>query len=144
MSNTTKPPVAIRECEKCGAKFVPVSKNGTGATHCPDCRRKQTQNARNVSPRGHEGVKRKVLPALVTTLEWYDTNEKLPDTSRNVFEMSATGCIQVVFYNADLRAFNAVTDTKNAFAVALWADLPEELRAKQEELTSAFMTKEDN
>lgn len=141
MEGSIKLPVAISECVKCGAKFVPVSKSGTGAMYCPDCRRKQTQNARNASPRGHEGVKRKVLPALVTTLEWYDTSEKLPDTSRNVFEMSAAGCIQVVFYNADLRAFNAVVNTSYAFDVVLWADLPEELLAKQEKLQQ--ITKED-
>lgn len=134
MERSNKLPVAIRDCVKCGAKFVPVSKSGVGATCCPDCRRKQTQNARNASPRGHEGVKRKVLPALVTTLEWYDTREKLPDTSRNVFEIGRSGCIQVVFYNADLRAFNAVTDTKNAFDVALWADLPESLKHMQKRI----------
>ena len=142
MSNTVKLPVAIRECTVCGAKFVPVSKRGTSATHCPDCRRKQTQNARNASPRGHEGVKRKVLPALVTTLEWYDTSEKLPDTSRNVFEISESGCIQVVVYNADLQAFNVTNNPSTEIRIALWANLPEELLAKQEKLQQ--ITKEDN
>ena len=156
--------VAPRNCKECGRPFVPVSKTGTGATHCPDCRKKITAKAREKSLEVRAANKAAAEPAqpepvtaaepqpvIVTTMEWWDTKEKLPDTSRDVFEISNSGVIQVVFYSTKHRAFN-VRDTQEepntAINVAFWADIPENLQQAKRELQTAWIKaqtkKEDN
>lgn len=160
MSNTTKLPVAIRECAICGAKFVPVSKSGTGATHCPDCRKKITAKAREKSLEVRAANKAAAEPAqpepvtaaepqpvIVTTMEWWDPEYKLPDTSRYVLEISDNGVMQVLPYSAKHHAFNVhdlYDDAKYAIPVALWADIPENLQAIKDKIIKAYREKEDN
>ena len=156
--------VAPRNCKECGRPFVPVSNKGYGATHCPDCRKKITAKAREKSLEVRSANKAAAEPAqpepvtaaepqpvLVTTMEWWDTKEKLPDTSRDVFEIGSSGVIQVVFYSTKHRAFN-VRDTQEepntAINVAFWADIPENLQQAKRELLTAWIKaqteKEDN
>lgn len=156
--------VAPRNCKECGRPFVPVSKTGTGATHCPDCRKKITAKAREKSLEARAANKAAAEPAqpepvtaaeprpvLVTTLEWWDPKYKLPDTSKDVFAISDSGVIQVLSYSAKHRAFNVsdwMVDLKNKIPVAFWADIPENLQQAKRELLKAWSKaqaeKEDN
>lgn len=152
--------VAPRNCKECGRPFVPVSKTGTGATHCPDCRKKITVKAREKSlevraankaaaePTQPEPVTAtEPQPVLVTTMEWWDPEYKLPDTSRYVIEISDNGVIQVLPYSAKHHAFNAYDWNDNAdkaIPVALWADIPESLQAIKDKIIKAQTEKEDN
>lgn len=154
--------VAPRNCKECGRPFVPVSKTGTGATHCPDCRKKITAKAREKSLEVRAANKAAAEPApaqpepvtaaepqpvLVTTLEWWDPEYKLPDTSRYVIEISDNGVIQVLPYSAKHHAFNAYDWNDNAdkaIPVALWADIPESLQAIKDKIIKAQTEKEDN
>lgn len=150
--------VAPRDCKECGRPFVPVSNKGYGATHCPDCRRKVTEKARATraankaaaepAPAQPEPVTAaEPQPVLVTTLEWWDPEYKLPDTSRYIIEISDNGVIQVLPYSAKHHAFNAYDWNDNAdkaIPVALWADIPESLRAIKDKIIKAQTEKEDN
>ena len=152
--------VAPRDCKECGRPFVPVSNKGYGATHCPDCRKKITAKAREKSlevraankaaaePVQPEPVTAaKPQPVLVTNLEWWDPEYKLPDTSRYVIEISDNGVIQVLPYSKKHHAFNAYDWNDNAdkaIPVALWADIPESLRAIKDKIIKAQTEKEDN
>lgn len=157
--------VAPRNCKECGRPFVPVSNKGYGATHCPDCRKKITAKAREKSlevraankaaaePEQPEPVTATAepQPVMVTALEWWDPEYKLPDTSRYVIEISDNGVIQVLSYSAKHHAFNAFDCSDNAghaIPVALWADIPENLQQIKRELTTAWIKaqteKEDN
>lgn len=152
--------VAPRNCKECGRPFVPVSKTGTGATHCPDCRKKNTTKAREKSLEVRAANKAAAEPAqpepvtaaephpvLVTTLEWWDPEYKLPDTSRYVIEISDNGVIQVLPYSAKHHAFNAYDWNDNAdkaIPVALWADIPESLQDIKDKIIKAQTEKEDN
>lgn len=152
--------VAPRNCKECGRPFVPVSKTGTGATHCPDCRKKITEKAREKSLEVRAANKAAAEPAqpepvtaaepqpvLVTTMEWWDPEYKLPDTSRYVIETSDNGIIQVLPYSAKHHAFNAYDWNDNAdkaIPVALWADISESLQAIKDKIIKAQTEKEDN
>lgn len=154
--------VAPRNCKECGRPFVPVSKTGTGATHCPDCRKKITAKAREKSLEARAANKAAAEPAqpepvtaaepqpvLVTTMEWWDPEYKLPDTSRYVLEISDNGVMQVLPYSAKHHAFNVYDlydDAKYAIPVALWADIPENLQAIKDKIIKAYLEreKEDN
>lgn len=152
--------VAPRNCKECGRPFVPVSNKGYGATHCPDCRKKITAKAREKSLEVRAANKAAAEPAqpepvtaaepqpvLVTTLEWWDPEYKLPDTSRYVIEISDNGVIQVLHYSAKHHAFNAYDyydHADHAIPVALWADIPESLRAIKDKIIKAQTEKEDN
>lgn len=149
--------VAPRDCKECGRPFVPVSNKGYGATHCPDCRRKVTEKARatraanraaQIAPAQPEPVTAaEPQPVLVTTLEWWDPEYKLPDTSRYVIEISDNGVIQVLPYSTQHHAFNTYDfndNTNHAIPVALWADIPENLQAIQDKIIKAHREKEDN
>lgn len=158
------PPVKLKvqpkTCKECGRPFVPVSNKGYGATHCPDCRKKITAKAREKSlevraankaaaePAQQEPVTAaEPQPVLVTTMEWWDPEYKLPDTSRHVFEISDNGVIQVLPYSAKHHAFNAFDWDYNAdkeIPVALWADIPESLQAIKDKIIKAQTEKEDN
>ena len=143
--------VAPRECKECGRPFVPVSNKGYGATHCPDCRRKVTEKARATraanrvaaEPTQPEPVTAaEPQPVLVTTLEWWDPEYKLPDTSRYVIEISDNGVIQVLPYSAKHHAFNAYDWNDNAgkaIPVALWADIPENLQQVKRKILTAWI-----
>ena len=145
--------VAPRNCKECGRLFVPVSKTGTGATHCPDCRKKITAKAREKSleARAANKAAAEPHPVIVTTLEWWDPEYKLPDTSRSVLEISDNGVMQVVSYSTKHHAFNAYDCSDNAghaIPAALWADIPADLQQAQRELLIAWIKaqteKEDN
>lgn len=154
--------VAPRNCKECGRPFVPVSNKGYGATHCPDCRKKITAKAREKSLEVRAANKAAAEPApaqpepvtaaepqpvLITTLEWWDPEYKLPDTSRHVIEISDNGVIQVLPYSAKHHAFNAYDWNDNAgkaIPVALWADIPESLQAIKDKIIKAQTEKEDN
>lgn len=154
--------VQPKTCKECGRPFVPVSNKGYGATHCPDCRKKITAKAREKSLEVRAANKAAAEPApaqpepvtaaepqpvLVTTLEWWDPEYKLPDTSRHVFEISDNGVIQVLPYSAKHHAFNAYDWNYNAdkaIPVALWADIPESLQAIKDKIIKAQTEKEDN
>ena len=154
------PPVKLKvqpkTCKECGRPFVPVSNKGYGATHCPDCRRKVTEKARATraanraaaEPTQPEPVTAaEPQPVLVTTLEWWDPEYKLPDTSRYVIEISDNGIIQVLSYSAKHHAFNAFDfydKADHAIPVALWADIPESLQAIKDKIIKAQTEKEDN
>lgn len=153
-------PVPIRECTVCGGKFVPVSEKGTGSTHCQTCRKKITEKARKKSLEARAANKAAAEPAqpepvtaaepqpiLVTTLEWWDPEYKLPDTSRYVLEISDNGVMQVLPYSKKHHAFNVndiYGDAKYAIPVALWADIPENLQAIKDKIIKAHREKEDN
>ena len=153
--------VAPRECKECGRPFVPVSNKGYGATHCPDCRRKVTEKARatraanraaQIAPEQPEPVTTaEPQPVLVTTLEWWDPEYKLPDTSRHVLEISDNGVMQVLPYSKKHHAFNAFDyydNANHAIPVALWADIPENLQQVKRKIATAWIKaqteKEDN
>lgn len=152
--------VAPRDCKECGRPFVPVSKTGTGATHCPDCRKKITAKAREKSLEVRAANKAATEPAqpepvtaadpqpvIVTTMEWWDPEYKLPDTSRHVLEISDNGVMQVLPYSTKHHAFNAYDFNDNAnsaIPVALWADIPENLQAIKDKIIKAYREKEDN
>lgn len=159
------PPVKLKvqpkTCKECGRPFVPVSNKGYGATHCPDCRRKVTENARatraanraaQIAPAQPEPVTAaEPQPVMVTTLEWWDPEYKLPDTSRDVFEISDNGVMQVLSYSKKHHAFNAFDfydKADHAIPVVLWADIPENLQQAKRELLTAWIKaqtkKEDN
>lgn len=130
--------VAPRDCKECGRPFVPVNKTGTGATHCPDCRKKITAKAREKSLEVRAANKAAAEPAqpepvttaepqpvLVTTLEWWDPAYKKPDGSRDVICISDSGTAQVLHYSSRHRKFNAfdyLNEAKHAINVAAWAD----------------------
>ena len=156
--------VAPRNCKECGRPFVPVSKTGTGATHCPDCRKKITAKAREKSLEVRAANKAAAEPAqpepvtaaepqpvMVTTLEWWDPEYKLPDTSRDVFEISDNGVMQVLPYSKKHHAFNAFDfydNADHAIPVALWADIPENLQQVKRKISTDWIKaqteKEDN
>lgn len=161
------PPVTLkvppRNCKECGRPFIPVSKTGTGATHCPDCRKKITAKAREKSLEVRAANKAAAEPAqpepviaaeprpvLVTTMEWWDPEYKLPDTSRYVLEISDNGVMQVLPYSKKHHAFNAFDyydNADHAIPVALWADIPENLQAIKDKIIKAHIEhieKEDN
>lgn len=161
------PPVTLkvppRNCKECGRPFIPVSKTGTGATHCPDCRKKNTAKAREKSLEVRAANKAAAEPAqpepvtaaeprpvLVTTMEWWDPEYKLPDTSRYVLEISDNGVMQVLPYSKKHHAFNAFDyydNADHAIPVALWADIPENLQAIKDKIIKAHIEhikKEDN
>lgn len=151
--------VAPRDCKECGRPFVPVSNKGYGATHCPDCRRKVTEKARatraanraaQIAPAQPEPVTAaEPRPVLVTTLEWWDPEYKLPDTSRDVIEISDNGVMQALPYSKKHHAFNAydcIDNADSAIPVALWADIPENLQAIKDKIIKEHLEreKEDN
>ena len=161
------PPVTLkvppRNCKECGRPFIPVSKTGTGATHCPDCRKKNMAKAREKSLEVRAANKAAAEPAqpepvtaaeprpvLVTTMEWWDPEYKLPDTSRYVLEISDNGVMQVLPYSKKHHAFNAFDyydNADHAIPVALWADIPENLQAIKDKIIKAHIEhieKEDN
>lgn len=130
--------VAPRNCKECGRPFVPVSKTGTGATHCPDCRKKITAKAREKSlevraankvaaePAQPEPVTTaEPQPVLVTTMEWWDPAYKKPDGSRNVICITDNSTVQILQYSSRHRKFNAydgLNEANRAINVAAWAD----------------------
>ena len=129
-------PVPVRECTVCGGKFVPVSEKGTGSTHCPACRKKITEKAREKSLEMRRAAKAESdRPAFTTTLEWYRPADKLPEKSQKVFFISKSGAsVDSVSYSKLHNAFNA-TDEKeprSAFPVSYWAYIPADLQEQMD------------
>lgn len=124
-------PVSIRECTVCGAKFVPISEKGTGSTHCPACRAKITQKAREKSLEMRAAAKAENnRPTFTAVLQWYDTAVKLPDTSCEVFVMTDSSYISFTTYSAKYQAFNADDgrEPKHSYPVIYWAAVPENMQ----------------
>lgn len=129
-------PVQIRECTVCGGKFVPVSEKGTGSTHCPACRKKITEKAREKSLEMRRAAKAESdRPAFTTTLEWYRPADKLPEKSQKVFIISYSGAsVDSVNYSKLNNAFNARDgyEPQSAFPVSYWAYFPADLQEQMD------------
>ena len=129
-------PVPVRECTVCGGKFVPVSEKGTGSTHCPACRKKITEKAREKSLEMRRAAKAESdRPAFTTTLEWYRPADKLPEKSQKVFFISDSGAsVDSVNYSKSHNAFNARDgyEPQSAFPVSYWAYIPADLQEQMD------------
>ena len=161
--------VAPRNCKECGRPFVPVSKTGTGATHCPDCRKKITAKAREKSLEVRAANKAATepaqplpatedqVPAFETMVEWYRPEELLPEKSGEYLTVTRTGHYSTLAYSDTYKKFNVLeTHTpeeaeKVAIRVVLWAYTPEILNnyandiwEKEYAAEKAAKEKEDN
>ena len=143
----TKPvklPVAIKECARCGGKFVPTAAKGHASLYCKECMRKMTQNAREKSLDARRSRKAETgMPCFHTSIRWYRTQDKLPETSQEVFAISDGGLFCSIHYSKVLNKFNAYdhSDGKSAFPVAYWAYIPADLQSVMDAVFKTYCEK---
>lgn len=129
------PPVVLKvppkACKECGKPFVPVSKTGMGASHCPDCRRKHTEKARATRV-ANKAAQVEQAPAIETPVQWYKPEEKLPEKSGNYLVYTYSGLFMDLPYSTTFMKFNVLEGIHRTqkeadeaeIRVVLWADYP--------------------
>lgn len=125
-----KLPVAIKECARCGGKFVPTAPKGHANLYCKECLRKMTQNGREKSLDTRRAKKAENgLPCFSSTIKWYRPQDRLPEKSQEVLVISDNGTFVSVSYSKLHNKFNAYdhSEAKSAFEVAYWAYIPADL-----------------